>query len=225
MSVRLALDVWRDGQDVPMGRLEALDDENIRFSYTPQALEAGQPISLSLPLTDAPVGDMLARAFFDNLLPENEQMAQVMDREGLDRADIVGILAHVGGDCAGAISCVPSGAAPIKVPGNLDEDYRALSPDELSSIVQRLADRQPLPDGIKDPSPVAGVQSKLAVTRLPDGRLALPRGDRRVPTTHILKVPRRDEAEEAVQESLACQLARVCGFEASISEPARFLHC
>lgn len=218
MSVRLGLDVWRDGQVAPVGRLEVLEDENIRFIYTAAALDAGRPISLSLPLTDTPVGDVLARAFFDNLLPENEQMARVIDREGLDRADIVGILAHIGGDCTGAISCVPSGAAPIKVPGNLAEDYRALSPDELSSIVQRLADRQPLPEGIKDPSPVAGVQSKLAVTRLPDGRLALPRDDRRVPTTHILKVPRRDEAEEAIQESLACQLARSCGFEASISD-------
>lgn len=218
MSARLTLDVHLDGQPEPVGQLAALDDGNVQFRYSDAALEASRNISLSLPLTDAPFGDAITRAFFDNVLPENDQMQRILDREGLDRADIVDILAHVGGDCPGAISCVPAGAGPIKVPGELGSDYRPINPAELGVIVQRLADRQPLPGDIVDPSPVAGVQRKLAVTRLADGQLALPAEGRKVPTTHILKVPRRAEEAEAIQEAAACRLARACGFEVSGTE-------
>lgn len=145
-------------------------------------------------------------------------MQRVMDREGLDRADIVGILAHVGADCAGAISCLPDGAPPVKIPGDLETDYRPLEDEEIASIVQRLADRLPLPGDIVDPSPLAGVQSKIALALLPNGRFGLPAEGRKVPTTHILKVPRRRDAGEAAQEEAACQLARACGFSVSASE-------
>jgi serine/threonine-protein kinase HipA len=217
VSARLSLDVWYDGHPAPVGRLDALDSNALAFCYTPEFAATGQSISLSLPAGTEPVGDQLTRAFFDNLLPENDQMQRIIDREGLDRADIVDILGHVGGDCPGAISCLPLGAPPIKVPGSLAEDYRPLAPDELALIVQRLADRQPLPDDIVDPSPVAGVQRKLAITLLPDGRFALPAEGRKVPTTHILKVPRRAEGADALLEDAACTLARACGFDVSHS--------
>lgn len=221
MTARLSLDVRYDGHPEPVGRLDALDSGAIEFQYTPDHIEHGHPISLSLPLRREPVGDVLARAFFDNLLPENDQMQLVIDREGLDRTEIVDILAHVGGDCPGAISCLPRGDPPIKVPGNLETDYRPLEPDEIATIAQRLADRQPLPDAIRDPSPVAGVQRKLAITLLPDGRFALPVDGLKVPTTHILKVPVRNEAAEALQEDAACELARGCGFDVSFSRHLR----
>lgn len=217
MTVRLALDVRLDGFAMPAGRLVARDDGSIDFAYAPDFLDAGQAISLALPLDAEPVGDVRARAFFDNLLPENDRMQAAIDRYGLARSDIVDILAHVGGDCPGAISCLPAGDPPIKVPGVLAEDYRPLEDQELALIAQRLADRQPLPGNLDDPSPVAGVQSKIALTILPDGRFALPAEGLKVPTTHILKVPRRAEAAEAVQEDAACALAQACGFAVSNS--------
>lgn len=218
MSVRHSLDVWLDGYGDPIGRLDALDDGNIEFRYAEAFLHEGRSISLSLPFDGQPIGDVLARAFFDNLLPENDQMQRVIDREGLERNDIVGILAHVGADCAGAISCLPVGAPPIKIPGELERDYRPLEHAELADIARRLAEQQRLPDEIDDPSPVAGVQRKVALTRLSDGRFALPGNGRKVPTTHILKVPRRAEAAEAKQEDAACRLAAACGFDVSNSE-------
>lgn len=217
MNVRLSLDVWLDGYPEPVGNLDALDSGSASFRYRSDYLAEGKPISLSLPLTDNPVGDATTRAFFDNLLPENDQMQRVIDREGLDRGDIVGILAHVGGDCAGALSCLPLGSPPIKVPGALESDYRPLEEEELGEIVTRLAERRRLPEGLDDPSPVAGVQGKLALTVLTDGRLGLPSADRKVPTTHILKVPRRAEAGDAVLEEAASSLAAACGFAVSNS--------
>lgn len=218
MSIRLSLDVWLDGYGSPTGRLDANDDGSVGFTYSNAFLDQGRSISLSMPFDGQPVGDVLARAFFDNLLPENDQMQRVIDREGLERSDIVGILAHVGADCAGAISCLPVGAPPIKIPGDLAEDYQPLEHDELALIARRLAEQQRLPDGIDDPSPVAGVQRKIALTLLPDGRYALPLEGRKVPTTHILKVPRRVEAVEAKQEDAACKLAAACGFDVSRSD-------
>lgn len=217
MNARLSLDVWFDGHPTPVGRLDALESNALAFRYTDDFAATGQSISLSLPVGTELVSDPLTRAFFDNLLPENDQMQRVIDREGLDRAAIVDILQHVGADCPGAISCLPVGAPPIKVPGDLAQDYRVLEAQEMALIVQRLADRQPLPADIVDPSPVAGVQSKLAITLLSGGRFALPAEGRKVPTTHILKVPRRAETAEALQEDSACTLARACGFDVSNS--------
>lgn len=218
MTVRLSLNVWYDGHPTPIGRLDALDNKALAFQYTESFAATGQSISLSLPAGTEPIGDQLTRAFFDNLLPENDQMQRIIDREGLDRADIIDILRQVGGDCAGAISCLPIGDPPIKVPGNLATDYRPLDTDAVALIITHLADRQPLPDDIIDPSPVAGVQRKLAITVLPDGRFAVPADGRKVPTTHILKVPIRAEAADALRENAACELARACGFDVSRSQ-------
>ena len=217
MNPRLSLDVRLDGFPRPVGRLDANDDGSIRFVYAPDFLESGRAVSLSLPLKREPFSDALTRAFFDNLLPETDRMQGIIDRHGLDRTDIVDILAHIGGDCPGAISCVPMGDPPIKVPGDLHADYRALEDRQVVDIAQRLADRLSLPEDVEDPSPVAGVQRKITLTILPDGRYALPVEGRKVPTTHILKVPRRDEASEAIQEDAACELARACGFPVSRS--------
>lgn len=217
MNPRISLDIWFDGHPTPIGRLDAFENKALAFRYSDDFAATGQSISLSLPTGPESLGDALTRAFFDNLLPENDQIQQTIDREGLDRTDIVDILTHVGGDCPGAISCLPLGAPPIKVPGDLVQDYRPLDDAELAVIVQRLADGQPLPKDVIDPSPVAGVQRKLPLTLLPDGRYALPAEGRKVPTTHILKVPRRVEAAEAMQEDAACKLARACGFDVSNS--------
>jgi serine/threonine-protein kinase HipA len=47
------------------------------------------------------------------------------------------------------------------------------------------------------------VQGKIALTRLPDGRFALPKPDRNVPTTHILKVPSQRDMGDVASEHLA----------------------
>jgi len=177
------------------------------------------PISLALPISDQPFNDQQTRAFFDNLLPENDQLKQVMDREGLARTDIVGLLFYLGSDCPGSISCIPAGDEPLKIPGVLSADYDALDTPDVEEIVQRLADREPLPNDLRDASPVAGLQQKIAVTLLPDGRFGLPKKKLRVPTTHILKVPRRGKGREARLETAAAQLAQAVGLEVAVPEP------
>jgi serine/threonine-protein kinase HipA len=139
-----------------------------------------------------------------------------MEREGIPRTDIVSLLFHLGADCPGAISCVPQGEGAIKVPGVISTDYDLLQDENLTEIARRLADREPLPNEMRDPSPLAGVQRKIALTQLQDGRFGIPKPKLRVPTTHILKVPRRNKGRESRLEAAAVLLADAVGLEVAV---------
>ncbi|MFX5464867.1 HipA N-terminal domain-containing protein, partial [Acinetobacter baumannii] len=79
------------------------DEQELAFAYTLAHLgnPAACPLSLSLPLTDEPYGDVKTRPFFDNLLQERDgALGDIMAREGLQRNDVAGLLYHLGGDCA-----------------------------------------------------------------------------------------------------------------------------
>jgi len=201
---RLDLDVFLEAHPEPIGRLTRLNDGATGFRYLTDALP--HPLSVSLPLRAEPFTDTETRGFFANLLFENAQREQVMQRHGLDFSDIVGLLEHLGADCPGAVSCVPVGAGPAKTPGDLLTDYDQIDGDALKRIMISLRDRRRVPDDTRDPSPLAGVQGKIALARLPDGRFALPKRGLNVPTTHILKVPRPGEMTSVAQEHLVMQL-------------------
>lgn len=200
----LVLDVHVEGIAAPVGRLIRVDEDVVHFQYLTDALP--YPLSLSLPIRGQPYGDAATRGFFANLLFENALRDQVMERYGLDFNDIVGLLFHLGRDCPGAISCVPQGEGPAKQPGNLEADYDALDVEALAEIMTSLRDRRRMPEQTQDPSPLAGVQGKIALTRLPDGGFALPRPGLNVPTTHILKVPRLRDMGDVASEHLVTGL-------------------
>lgn len=200
----ITLDVFLEGQAAPVGSLIKRDDGATEFRYLREDLP--HPISLSMPIREEPFGDVATRAFFDNLLFENMQRDQVMQRHGLEFSDTVGLLAHLGRDCPGAISVVPEGEGPAKVPGNLETDYERIT--DLEAIMTSLRDTRRLPPETSDPSPLAGVQGKVALTLLPDGSYALPKPGLNVPTTHILKVPRRAEMRQVLHEHLLMEMTR-----------------
>ncbi|WP_166461939.1 HipA domain-containing protein [Paracoccus alkanivorans] len=200
----LELDVFLEALPDPVGRLTRQGDGSTSFRYLTDALP--HPLSLSLPLQEEPFGDPVTRSFFSNLLFENMQREQIMQRHGLDFSDVVGLLEHLGEDCPGAISRVPMGVGPAKTPGDLLKDYDPLDEAELKRIMISLRDHRRVPDDTRDPSPLAGVQGKIALARLPDGRFALPKRGLNVPTTHILKIPRITEMTMVEQEHLLMEL-------------------
>ncbi len=217
-----ALDVYLEGAESPIGKLRSGQNQEMSFTYITSDLP--HPVSVSLPVREEPFGDVLTRGFFSNLLFENEMRDQVMQRHAISAGDIVGLLYHLGTDCPGSISCVPEGDGPVKRPGVLSENYDPIdgSPQipntlsdvegplvvsgELARYMKSLRDNRRLPDGSKDPSPLAGVQGKIALTRLQDGRLALPKRGSGAPTTHILKVPRASQMQSVRNEHIATQL-------------------
>ncbi|MBN9548080.1 MAG: HipA domain-containing protein [Alphaproteobacteria bacterium] len=221
----LALDVRFDGFADPVGVLARDGNGAVAFAYRPRYLADPDAValSLSLPLTDEPYGDVAARPFFDNLLQERDSaLADIMAREGLARDDIAGLLYHLGKDCAGALSVLPAGAPAVKVPGDYASDYVPIGSERMARIVNALHRRQRLPDGTSDPSPLAGVQSKIALTVLPDGSFAEPRPGSGAPTTHILKVPDERHLHDARDEAEALALSRALGFDTTDATVAPF---
>lgn len=159
-------------------------------------------LSLSLPVREDPFDDVAARVFFENLPFENAQREQIMQRHGIGFSDIVCLLEYLGADCPGSISSVPVGTGPAKTPGNLEQDYDPLDAEDLGRIMASLRDRCRVLDDTQDPSPLAGVQGKIALAWLPNGRFALPKPRLNVPAKHILKVPRPGEMSSVDQEHL-----------------------
>jgi serine/threonine-protein kinase HipA len=216
----LTLDVWLDGFSAPVASLSKGERGNISFIYKPEYVEAQNalPISMSLPVRKEAYGEPIARPFFDNLLPESDTaLTTLMDRERIERSDVVRLLQCLGRDCPGAISILDVGAPPVKVPGEYGKDYREIGDKSLLRIVTALHQRRPLPREASDPSPLAGFQGKIAVTILPNGTIAEPIPGSGSPTTHILKVPDEHHVDDPIYESATLALARSLGLEAALA--------
>lgn len=211
----MILDVWLEAADKPIGFLARDDRANLSFAYDDSwlARAGAYPLSLSLPLREEPFGDVVTRAFFDNLLQENDQLDAVMRHEGIARGDVAGLLAHVGKDCAGAVSVLPAGSPPVKRPGDLTLDYDPFDDALFEQLVRGLAEGRALPIELRDPSPVAGYRRKFSLAILPDGRFGIPKAGTGAPTTHILKIPDSDHRHEERDEAFVTLLAARCGFD------------
>jgi serine/threonine-protein kinase HipA len=211
----LVLDVRLDGFDDPIGYLARDERGALAFAYAPDYLNKGEALALSvsLPLAADPYLDPEARPFFDNLLQERDGVLnQVLAREQLSRDDVAGILFHIGRDCAGAVSVLPERAPPSKIPGDLVRDYAPISEARMAEIVRALHERAALPDEASDPSPLSGVQSKIALTLLPNGDFAEPKRGSGAPTTHIIKAPDRHHPRDASFEAAAMDISARFGF-------------
>jgi serine/threonine-protein kinase HipA len=221
----LNLDVRIDGFDEPVGTLSRNETGALAYRYQDAFLQQANalPLSLSLPLQTSTYSDVLVRPFFDNLLQErNDPLQALMAREGIARDDIASLLLHLGKDCAGAISVLPKGAPPIKVPGDFAHDYQPQNAENISAIIKSLHNENVFPAGAQDPSPLAGVQNKFALTILPDGHYSFPKIGSGAPTTHIIKVPQRNHSADAKHEGEALKLSRITEIETIDSEVMTF---
>lgn len=105
----------------PVGRLERRDDL-MTFTYDPAWLAADDAFALSLSLPLSGRFDALrATRFFTNLLPEANVRTLVCLRLGLSEANDFGLLAAIGGECAGALSILPEDADPAKHASEYEE--------------------------------------------------------------------------------------------------------
>lgn len=221
IEVHQRLEVWMDGAPGRVGILFGQPSEGFAasFAYDSEYLTrpGAVPLSASLPLQPAPYGDAGARAFFDNLLPEGERRRTEALARRIDPADLVGLLGALGADCPGAVSVLPGGAVPTKMPGRLGTDYEVLDGDRLAALVGEVAAGRPL--GGRARFSVAGVQRKLALARDPaGGGFLLPRDG--APTTHILKVEARDGEHRGIvaNEALCLDVFRRLGLPAVQAE-------
>ena len=96
--------IWFD--DLAVGQVDVAADGSLSLRYAERWLQtAGAfPLSVTMPLRADPYPPDVISPWLANLLPEEEQL-QVLTRSlGLDQADVLAVLAEIGGDTAGALS-------------------------------------------------------------------------------------------------------------------------
>lgn len=96
--------IWFD--DLAVGQVDVAADGSLSLRYEDRWLQtAGAfPLSVTMPLRADPYPSDVISPWLANLLPEEEQL-QVLTRSlGLDQADVLAVLAEIGGDTAGALS-------------------------------------------------------------------------------------------------------------------------
>lgn len=181
---RDVLGVWLHGELV--GTLRQTAVARLRLDFDADWL-AGTPLgapslSLGLPASRTAHRDLdgtrrPVSAFVNGLLPEGQLLQQVTSRWGVSTIDTMGILRHVGAECAGAVQFLPEGQRPAL--GQL----RLLSSDEVDELVSTLPTLAP-PSGAEIQASLAGVQEKVLLTSTDDG-WAWPEDG--APSSHIIK--------------------------------------
>lgn len=175
------------------------------FRYAEEWLKSpfAIPLSLSLPLTEKPYEDDAARPFFSNLLPEADIRQAVARKVGISEHNDFAMLEAIGGECAGAVSILPTGVQPSD-----KGTYRPVDDKELHAIVATLPGRPFLvgEEGLR--LSLAGAQNKLPIY-VEKGRISLPLGS--LPSSHILKPPIRDLSGTVENEAFCMMLAGRAG--------------
>ncbi|WP_419207820.1 type II toxin-antitoxin system HipA family toxin [Photobacterium leiognathi subsp. mandapamensis] len=203
-----------------VGSLTKASSGAISFQYDPSWLSrpGARAISLSMPLRhDAYHGD-IPYSFFDNLLPDNEEIrSRIQSRFQAATKRPFDLLSKIGSDCVGAIQ--------LYSPQNSLQDVRQIQVEQLteSRMAQVLRGYQSdAPLGMLDDMDdfrisIAGAQEKTGLLWYQE-QWHLPLGS--TPTSHILKLPigilphkNIDLSDSCENEWLCLKIAAAFGFE------------
>lgn len=189
-----------------IGKLIQDINGNLSFAYSLDWLADlnATKISCSLPLQQEVFKKKYCQAFFEGILPEATQRKLIAKNLGISPNNDFSMLEKIGGECAGALSFIPSGKKL-----NTDQNhYHTLKKMELSKILQELPFK-PLLAGEKGVRlSLAGVQDKLAVY-IEDGGIFIPLDSS--PSTHILKPDSQIYKGVIFNEEFCLRLAKQIG--------------
>src|SRR5438094_688749 len=112
-----ALSVWMNGERVGEWRRPAARGQEFVYAESWLSSPAARPISLSLPLRPSREPYRTGvEAFFDNLLPDNRQIRERIQRRF--RTASIGafdLLQEIGRDCVGALQLLPEDQSPVNI--------------------------------------------------------------------------------------------------------------
>jgi serine/threonine-protein kinase HipA len=189
----------------------------------------GRALSISLPFTldNAPIKGDRVKCYFDNLLPDSEQIRQrIQTRYHTTSRDPFDLLAAIGRECVGAVQLLEEGQEP--------KDLHTISAETLTDEQVETALKQvtspAAPAGIDEEDDfrisIAGAQEKSAFL-FNDGRWCRPRGS--TPTTHIFKLPlglvggvQADMSGSVENEWLCARILHLYGLPIADCEIAQF---
>ena len=182
----------------------------LAFRYdTGYLSQKGMPLSRHLPVQHAAFDHEASAAFFANLLPEGEIRRQVARHVGVSAENIFGLLAAIGGDCAGAVSLFLPGVSVAPVGA-----YQLISREKLADELTCLPAHPFLAgdEGVR--LSLAGAQNKLPIYY--DGSdFFVPEGN--YPSSHILKTAISQLDGSVANEAFCMTLARHAGLPAPLA--------
>jgi serine/threonine-protein kinase HipA len=197
--------------------------ERLTFTYDPDWREADEayPLSLSMPLAAREHGPNVIEPFLWGLLPDNDRVIDRWARKfQVSPRNVIGLLANVGEDCAGAVQFVrPERLEALQ--GGAEDKVEWLSEPDIAERLRLLREDHAAWRLARDTGQfsLAGAQPKTALL-LENGRWGIPSG--RIPTTHILKPPTGSSDGHAENEHFCLALARRLGLPTATSRVQRF---
>jgi serine/threonine-protein kinase HipA len=198
------LDVYL--HDELVGHLIQDEGGQMVFEYVQNWLDrpGATALSVSLPLRKERFSRNECRGFFAGILPDEGKREIIARNLGISARNDYAMLERIGGECAGAVTFIPSGQL-LQV---RNYHYRSLSSKELADILKDLPKRPLLAgeEGIR--LSLAGAQDKIAV-RIEGDEISLPLGG--APSTHILKPSVERFLGVVFNEALTMQLAAAVG--------------
>ena len=163
-----------------------------------------KPISLSLPIQEAPFKEKACRAFFGGLLPENPNMRKILaEKYNISINDDFKLLEAIGHDCAGAIS-FHHPDEPVNEENIYKLSGTVLTNEELKKLIEELPYRPYMGKRLS----LAGAQEKAAIC-VYDDKFILP--DDKVPTTHIIKTALPKYIQSIQNEYICMKAAKKIG--------------
>lgn len=168
---------------VLVGVLRKSQGGEISFEYDKQWARDGFAISRSLPLQEGKYKGEDASRYFDNLLPDNNNIKKLIATKfGAESTRAFDMLAVIGKDCVGALSFLPSETEQVI---NFQMEYSQIEDKEIAKKLKGLSSATPLGMDKEDfRLSIAGAQEKTAFLNI-DGKWHVPHG--LTPTTHIFK--------------------------------------
>lgn len=187
-SRQRSLNAWINGQFVGTWRIDAHGKSSFQYDRAWTESPEGRPLSLSLPfvLGNPPIKGEIVDFYFDNLLPDSENIRRRVQTRFHTRSETAfDLLAAIGRDCVGAVQLLPDNDQP--------GDIRTIEVEPLDEEhIERVLDHAVAPPGagwVEDEDfriSIAGAQEKTAFT-WHERRWCRPLGI--TPTTHIFKLP------------------------------------
>jgi len=179
---------------------------------------AGTPLSISMPLTHRRHRGEALIPWLRNLLPDRDTVLMQWRRTfGVQSLSPIELLRHVGEEVAGAAQFVRQDRLTAATTW---QPARPVSDTEIGDMLRRSV--AAIPESASDSDTgrfsLAGMQAKIALQRLDDGRWALPEGTN--PTTHILKPAIANLQDQHVNEYLTMTAARLAGLAVAATEVA-----
>lgn len=182
--------------DTPLGQLVDSTGGLVGFRWSAEAEQRwglNSPVlSLSLRVGVDDPGPV--ESFFGALLPEGMHIERLAREVKVDRGDLLGLLAAVGADLAGALR--------IGVTTREDREPESLDEAQVDALLTHASGFLVGGGG----SALSGFQRKLTLTRGADGEWI--RGNGILPSTHILKPVESEHQAAAEAEHYTLELAR-----------------